>query len=166
MTHSQSSMWRAPIMWVVVGLPLAAIAASVALLVSAIRSGGADAIADHVQESGQVQTSNLDPDLHARQLGLSAVVRIQDGVLEVLPVRGNFDRMAMLRLSLRHPVRAGLDRDRMLKPDRFGWSASDVLDSSHDWNVQLASTDGSWRITGRLAKGQHALLLTPAFGAP
>ena len=165
MTNNNPAMWRAPIMWLVVGLPIAAIVASVALLVSAIRTGGADAIADRVQETGQVQVADLDPDMRAQQLGLSAVVRIQDGVFEVLPVHGSFDRAASLRLSLRHPVRAGLDRTRTLNPDQHGWRASDVLDSSHDWNVQLASEDGRWRILGRLPKGQHAALLRPAWVA-
>lgn len=164
MTNSKPNMWRAPIMWLVVGLPIAAIAASVALLVSAIRSGGSDAIADHVEQTGQAQVADLDPDTHAQQLGLSAVVRIQDGMLEVLPVNGCFDHATSLHLSMHHPIQAGLDLGNTLRPDSLGWSARATPDLSHDWNVQLASENGDWRIQGRLPKGQHAVYLKPAFG--
>lgn len=164
MTMGTPNMWRAPIMWLVVGLPVAAVAASMALLSSAIRSGGSDAIADHVQQTGQAQVANLDPDMRAQQLGLSAVVRIENGVLEALPVNGRFDRAASLHLSLRHPIQAELDRDQTLRPGNLGWRTETAPDLSHDWNVQLASESGDWRIQGRLPKGQHAVYLKPAFG--
>ena len=154
-----------PVLWLAIGLPIAAIAASFGLLYSAIHSGGADAIADHVDATGEQQVADLNPDLRAQQLGLSAIVRIDHGVLQALPVGGNFDRAATLHLSLLHPVQAHLDLERKLRPDKFGWSVAAVPDSGHDWIVQLAPDDGRWRIRGRLPKGQFAVLLKPSFDA-
>jgi hypothetical protein len=103
--------------------------------------------------------------MRAQQLGLSAIVRIDHGVLQALPVGGSFDRAATLHLSLLHPVQSQLDLERKLRPDKFGWSVASAPDSSHDWIVQLASADGRWRIRGRLPKGQLAVLLKPSFDA-
>lgn len=164
MTTDRPNMRREPIMWLVWGLPAAAVAASVALIFSAIESGGSDAITDRVDETGDVHVADLGPDMRAQRLGLSAVVRIQDGKLEVFPVNGNFDHAATLRVSLQHPIQAGLDLGRTLRPNDLGWSVAAAPDLSHDWNVQLASENGDWRIQGRLPKGQHAVYLKPAFG--
>jgi len=154
-----------PVLWLALGLPAAAILASFGLLYSAIQSGGADAIADHVDATVEQQVSDLNPDLRAQQLGLSAIVRMDHGVLQALPVGGNFDRKATLRLTLLHPVQSHLDLERKLRPDKFGWSVATAPDSSHDWIVQLASDDGRWRIRGRLPRGQFAVLLKPSFDA-
>jgi len=151
-----------PVLWLAIGLPIAAILASFGLLYSAIHSGGADAIADHVDATGEQQVADLNPDLRAQELGLSAIVRIDHGMLQALPVGGSFDRSATLHLSLLHPVQARLDLERKLRPDKFGWSVAGAPDGSHDWIVQLAPDDGSWRIRGRLPKGQLAVLLKPA----
>jgi len=154
-----------PVLWLAIGLPIAAIAASFGLLYSAIHSGGADVIADHVDATGEQQVADIGPDLRAQQLGLSAIVRIDHGVLQALPVGGSFDRTATLRLSLLHPFQAKLDLDRTLRPDRFGWSVAATPGSGHDWIVQLAPGDGRWRIRGRLPRGQLAVLLKPSFDA-
>lgn len=165
MNATNSDLRFNPVLWLAIGLPIAAIAASFGLLYSAIHSGGSDAIADHVDATGEQQVANLSPDLRAQQLGLSAIVRIDHGVLQALPVTGRFDRAARLRLSLLHPIRAQLDLDRILRPDNFGWSVAAAPDGGHDWIVQLAADDGRWRIRGRLPKGHLAVLLKPSFGA-
>ncbi len=163
MNSIRSKAWFRPELWLVIGLPVAAIAASLALLTSAIESGGADAIADHVVATGEQQVSDINPDLHAQQLGLSAIVRLDHGLLQVLPVSGNFDRNASVQVSLRHPVNARLDLENSLRPDHYGWSIKASPGQNNDWIVQLAATDGSWRIRGRLPKDQRAALLKPAF---
>lgn len=154
-----------PVLWLVIGLPVAAIAASFGLLYSAIHSGGADAIADRVDATGEQQIADLGPDQRARELGLSAIMRIDHGTLQALPVGGSFDRSATLRLSLLHPLQARLDLERTLRPDKFGWSVAAAPDRGHDWIVQLASGDGRWRLRGRLPRGQLAVLLKPSFDA-
>ena len=154
--------WKMPIMWLVIGLPLASIVAGVSLVVIAVRSGGADAVPDDVRRMSQVQTTDLGPDEQARALHLSAVVRMSDGVVEVIPVTGEFRRKAPLQVLLQHPTRAADDVRIDLTPDDGGWRAQQVVDDSHDWIVQLVSTEDGWRLHGRLTKQQHATHLSPA----
>ena len=108
--------WREPMVWLVVALPLVAVIAGFALLVIASRSGSTDAVADRVQRTAQIQVADLGPDARARQLRLSAILRTDGDLVEVLPVSGDFPRDAPLRLALHHPARsatsasAGTDR--------------------------------------------------------
>jgi hypothetical protein len=156
--------WREPMLWLVVALPAASIVAGITLLVLAARGGSVDSVADPVRRTAQVQDLDLGPDERARDLRLSAIVRSQGGVVEVLPVSGPFDRAASLQLALRHPARAALDRSLLLAPHAQGWRAKAALDTGHDWNVQLQARDGRWRLQGRLPAGQHAAYLAPVLG--
>ena len=91
-----------------------------------------------------------------------AIVRSEGGVLEVLPVTGDFDRARPLRIALLHPAKAAADVKLVLDPAETGWRARADIDPTHDWNVHLESQDGSWRLLGRLPKDQHAAHLRPA----
>ena len=157
--------WREPMVWLVFGLPLASVVAGVSLVVTAVRSGGADTVSDDVQRVAQIQTSNLGPDSLASQRKLSAVLRADDGVLEILPATGDFDRKQPLRLTLLHPSQASADQQVELAPTARGWQAESSLDPSHDWVLQLQSVDGSWRLRGRLRGQQHAARLAPSVKA-
>ena len=160
------SPWQEPMVWLIAALPLASVVAAVLLLIAAIRSGGDDAVADPVQRTAQIQVSDLGPDTLARQRQLSAVLRVDAGLVQVFPVSGDFDQGSALVLSLRHPARADADRLLQLEPIATGWQANLALDMGHDWKIQLAPIDGAWRIQGRLPKGQHATRLAPALAAP
>lgn len=158
----QRKPWREPMLWLVFGLPLASIIASVSLVVIAVRSGGADAVRDDVQRVSQIQTSNRGPDDNARQLGLSAVLRADESHVEVIPVTGEFARAAPLQLTLQHPTRAGDDLLLELAPTTTGWTAALPLEDSHDWIVVMAPADGAWRLRGRLPATQRATRLAPS----
>lgn len=158
----RKAFWREPMVWLVFGLPLASIVAGVALVAIAVRSGGADTVSDQVQRVAQVQTADLSMDSVASRRKLSAVLRAQDGVIEVLPATGDFDRARPLRLVLTHPSQARADLRIELAPSTLGWRAQTALDSSHDWSLQLLPADSSWRLRGRLLKQQHAARLGPA----
>lgn len=161
--HVQRSAWREPMVWLVALLPAAAVGAAIALLVSATRSSGNnDVVADQVRRTAQVQVSDLGPDARAKALHLSAVVRSDSGLVEVLPADGDFDRTAELELALHHPTRADLDKELRLTPAANGWRSAGKIDLSHDWNVALVSTDGAWRLKGRWTAQQHAAYLHPA----
>lgn len=152
--------------WLVAGLPLASVIASIALFVSASRSGGSDSIADPVRRTAQMQVADLGPDARAQQLRLTAIVRIDSHLIEVLPVTGSFQRAEPLRIALRHPSRASSDREIILQPGALGWREAVTIENAHDWNVQLSPRDGAWRLQGRLPKGQRAAHLKPALPAP
>lgn len=164
----QRRLWQIPVMWLVVGLPLASVIAGVSLVVIAIRAGGADTVTDQVDRVGQIQTADLGPDDNARQLGLSAVLRLHDGAIDVLPVNGRFDRDQPLQLLLIHPTQAARDQAMQLQPTVSGWRADWPAQNAHDWKLELASADGRWRLRGRLPRQQLAAHLgsSPDEAAP
>jgi hypothetical protein len=164
MNESKQSPWRTPVFWLVVGLPLLSIVAGVGLVVTAVRSGGADVVSDPVRRVSQIQTADLGPDAAAAKAGLSAVLRVEDGVVEVLPATGEFGHDQPLQLLLEHPTRKADDLDLELAPQAVGWRIEQAVDAEHDWVVQLRAADGSWRLQGRLPRQQHATRLAPALG--
>jgi|HigsolmetaAR203D_1030402.scaffolds.fasta_scaffold02654_2 hypothetical protein len=154
--------WKVPAMWLVVGLPLAAVIAGVSLVVIAVRSGGADSVRDDVRRVSQIQVADLGPDEQARRLRLSAVMRVDEGFVEVIPVTGTFQRGEPLQLLLQHPSSEAEDLEATLAPAANGWRGGIEPDPGHDWIVRLSAQDGSWRIHGRLPRGQRAVRLSPS----
>ncbi|KLJ01962.1 FixH family protein [Luteimonas sp. FCS-9] len=162
MKDDKRPLWRIPVMWLVIGLPLASIVAGVGLVVIATRSGGADVVTDDVRRVSQIQTADLGPDARARQMALSAIVRIDESVVEVIPATGTFPRNAALQLVLQHPTQSRDDLQLELAPTETGWRSSTRIDDGHDWILQLAPADGAWRLHGRLPRQQHAARLAPS----
>jgi uncharacterized protein len=177
-TQRSASLWRNPMLWLIVALPTAVIVAGFATLAIAITSGGNDAISDNVRRTAQIQTTELGPDERAAALKLSAVLSVHttDGTqaLEVLPATGVlFDsasiegralRAQPLRLLLQHPTRAAEDRELRLLPTANGWRVAFTLDGSHDWRLQVLPEGGAWRLHARLPAGQRGVLLAPSLG--
>lgn len=161
MSAEQTSKWRNPVMWLVVGLPMLSVVAGVSLVVVATRDT-VDAMPDRVRRTAQIQVADVGPDARALQAGLTAIVRSDAGVLEVLPVTGVFDHALPLRIALLHPTRAADDVTLELGPVETGWRVQADIDPAHDWNVRLQAADGQWRLLGRLPKGQQAAHLRPA----
>ena len=155
--------WREPMVWLVAGLPIASILASIALIVAAVRSGGADTVTDQVQRVAQIQTTDLGPDERAAQRKLSVVFRVDAKGVEIIPVTGDFARTEALELRLIHPSQAAQDRALRIPPGGQGWRLDAVdLDATHDWKLELASPGEHWRIKGRLPAHQLAARLAPA----
>ena len=94
------------------------------------------------------------------------MLRVEDGVVEVLPATGDFPRDQPLQLLLEHPVTQAEDLHLRLAPEGPGWRLQQDVDPRHDWIVQLQAANGSWRLHGRLPRGQHAARLAPSLGAP
>ena len=161
----KKSLWRMPIMWLVVGLPMASNIAGVGLVITAVNTGDADSVTDKVDRMSQIQTTDLGPDNQAQVLKLSAILRVDGGMVEVLPVTGEFKRNAPLRLSLEHPLQAQEDRMLELKPSVHGWQVEADIDETHDWRLQLTPADTQWRLKGRLPRQQHATRLAPSVPA-
>jgi len=158
---------RNPMVWLIVGLPALVIVAAFVTLALAIRSGGSDALPDDVKRTAQIQTADLGPDAFAAAEKLSAVIRIEERAIDILPASGELlktdeVRKRPLRLSLQHPSRAAEDRELELQPVAHGWRVEHTLDLSHDWRVQLVGADARWRLHGRLPKATRATLLQPA----
>jgi len=160
--HDKRHPLREPMVWLVIALPLAAVIASIWLVVQSSRGGSVDSVADDVQRTGQIQTTDLGPDERAAELKLGAVLQSEEGMLRVFPAGGAFDRGQSLRLTLLHPYSEDADQVLTLQPDKLGWYVGHAPDPGHDWNVTLADEAGTWRLRGRLARGRHATHLGPA----
>lgn len=148
--------WHEPMVWLVAGLPLAAVIGSLWLVFEAVRSGNDDAIYDQVQRTGQAQVSDIGPDARAAELKLGAIVQVDSGMLHVFPAGGAFARGDSLHLTLLHPQHQASDRSIDLLPDPTGWHAELTLDAGHDWIVHVTDEKTTWRLRGRLPKGQRA----------
>ncbi len=159
---AKRSGWREPMVWLVAGLPLAAVIGSLWLVYEAVRSGNDDAVYDQVQRTGQAQVADLDADARAAELKLGAVVQIDDATLHVFPAGGAFVRSEPLQMTLLHPQHQASDRSVYLQPDPTGWHADLDLDDSHDWIVHVTDEKTTWRLRGRLPKGQRAAHLGPS----
>lgn len=164
---TQSSPWKQPVVWLVIALVTASVVGGVVMVRVAGSDGPMDAVPDQVRRTGQVQQAELGPDARAAALKLSAVLRVdrKRGLVEVIPVTGEFDRDASLTLSLHHPLHAAEDRVLALAPGETGWRVDALANTGHDWNLQLAPADGAWRLRGRLPRGQQAAHLGPAVDA-
>jgi len=158
----ERSPWREPMVWLMIGLPAASVVVGLALVVAAVRSGGADEVSDDVRSTAQMQVTELGPDARAQAMKLSAVLRLEDAAVDVLPVNGDFVRNQALILTLSHPTDATQDRHFILQPSELGWRIAGDVRASHDWIAQLAPADGRWRLRGRLKAGQRAGYLGPA----
>jgi hypothetical protein len=160
------SPWREPMVWLVFGLPLFAVAASFLLLSQALRGGPDDAVIDTVHHTAQMQVADFGPEENAAALGLSATLLATPTAVTVVPVTGRFDPGVTLRLTLAHPADDDQDRREPLSPAVQGWEGAAIPLDANDWIVRLESADGRWRLRGRLPRGQRAVLLTPALHAP
>lgn len=164
MNENSKSLWSIPVFWLVVGLPALSIVVGVGLVVTSILAGGADEVSDPVQQVSQIQTTDLAMDETAKKMGLSMVLRIEDGVIEVLPATGAIGTNAPLQLWLEHPTRQADDLHLELTQQGPGWRVSRTVGSDHDWIVQLRDANNSWRLRGRLPRQQSATRLAPSLG--
>ncbi|AWV06285.1 FixH family protein [Marilutibacter maris] len=143
---------REPMVWLLIGLPVAAVVAGIATIV--ISSGGSDAVIDPVERTAQIQTVELGPDERARELKLSAVLQVDGQRLLLLPASGAWTRDTTaptvpasagaesgddasaeqrardgtshdrpLTLVLSHPTDAAQDLQVELRPSELGWAA-------------------------------------------
>ena len=158
----ERSPLREPMVWLMIGLPAASVVAAFWLLASSVRSGGADEVGDDVRSTAQMQVTELGPDARAQSMKLSAVLRLEDAAIDVLPVNGEFARNQALILTLSHPTDAKQDRRLILQPSELGWRISGDVRAGHDWIAQLAPADERWRLRGRIKAGQRAAHLGSA----
>jgi hypothetical protein len=161
-----SSPWREPVMWLVVGLPLAVVLASVYLMVKLFGGPPLDAVRDEVQRVSQAQVTDLAPDQRAQQMGIGMLLSVLGDRIEVRMAAGDLPVAGNLRLVLAHPLDASQDRELDLQSAGDAWHATAQLASDHDWNVTLSAADGSWRLRGRLVRNARAAILQPALSAP
>ncbi|WP_169742230.1 FixH family protein [Arenimonas composti] len=149
--------------WLLVGLPLVGVIATLALL--GVGAGlSFDSAPDDVRRSAQVQQRDLAADERALALGHRVTAHLRgDGAFEIaldgLP-DGDY------ALELVHPLEARLDR-RIEVARGAGVVTVADFDRTIAWRLRLAPADGHWRIVGRWDPSAPAadVVLQPAFAA-
>jgi len=145
--------------WLVAGLPLAAVFAGFALLAVAIDPRGVDP-GERVQRVAQVQQADLSADLAASRLSLAAALEIDRDTgrvaVTLVPARDG-----AWVLVLAHPGDARRDRRIALEADGARLVANTAPLEAGAWIATLESHDGALRIAGRVDAGASTARLLP-----
>lgn len=141
-------MSRNPVLWLVIALPLLAVAGSVASMLLAV--GGSDA---PLPERYHWEGSQLDADdarlAVAARRGISAVFGVDAAAGECRVVLQGA-APAELRLTLTHATLAGLDQHVVLQRTGDAYTGRCAPLGQGHWWLELADADGSWLIRQRL----------------
>lgn len=142
--------YRESWVWFVIALPLSAVVAGIGTVV--IATGGSDSlVVDDFNKVGLVARRETARERAAARLGVAAVVSLDRRSGEVTVRLDGADEPASLSLGLFHPTRREFDRTAMLSRDAAGLYRGSVgADVSGRWYVQLADSEGDWRVTGRI----------------
>jgi hypothetical protein len=155
--------FREPMLWLVLGLPAAAVIAGFATLFIAVNNGSSDSVRDRVQRTAQVQTADISADLAAEQLGLSGVLeRTADTGALSLRVEGTALEAARLQLVMSHPTDAAADLEvRLVRNDGRWIGRLPDPAAKNDWLLSVAPEGAAWRLRGRLRAGATEAALVP-----
>lgn len=158
--NTTRSAWREPMVWMLVGLPLAAVVIGFALLFAAVHPGHGDMeTVGKVTKVGRLLVSAEDAQPPAEIPTEGVVLRTKGNVVEVLPMDGDFPRGGKLTLTLSDA--AGEQRTVHLSPSELGWSGVGSLDGDRDWTVRLAPDSGAWLMHGRWMPRARSIRLMP-----
>lgn len=156
------SAWREPMVWVLVGLPLASVVIGFALLFAAVHPGREDAeTVGHVVKVGKllVSAEASEPSSEVETAGL--VLRTKGDMVEAVPVDGEFPRGGKLILKLTSADSSTGGRTIQLSPSELGWRGVGSMDGDHDWTVQLSPDNAAWLLQGRWTQQAHSIRLMP-----
>ncbi|WP_430387709.1 hypothetical protein [Dyella sp. 20L07] len=161
MNRTRSS-WREPMVWMLVGLPLASVAIGFALLFAAVSPGREDMeTVGKVTKVGKLlvsaQASKSATEVETKGL----VLRMKGDMIEALPTDGEFPRGGKLILTLVSSSPTEEGRSYQLVPSELGWRGVGSLDGDHDWMVQLAPDNASWLLHGRWTPQARSIRLMP-----
>jgi hypothetical protein len=144
------SWYRVPMVWLLIALPLSAVAGGFTTLWLAIRSNDGLVVDDYYRRGIEINRV-LDRDHAAAERGISARLQLDDARRHMrielnLPAT---QRPARLRVQWLHATRQGYDRRFTLVPDVHGAYRAPLtgLVPGH-YYVQLAADD--WRLLGSL----------------
>lgn len=156
------AFWREPMVWLVLGLPLATLLASAAMIALALRDP-ADASGSVTHRIAQMQMEDLSADREAARRGLQARFHADAARGELRIVfEPDVAALQTLELALRHPTRADSDRIVPLRRDGLQWHGQTrPWAATQAWDLQLVDGAGVWRLRGRLMPASSMAVLTP-----
>lgn len=155
---------REPMMWLVVGIPLASVVAGIAMITIASRAS-VDNVAEPFRRIGKAQTVEMSRDHRAMQLGTSAALSVGANGRDLVVTLERAEA-AVLELKLVHPIEQRFDVDLKLvavAPGRFAGTLAQPLAPAR-WDLELGDIGHTWRIVGQLEAGRDGARLVPALG--
>jgi hypothetical protein len=157
------SPWRPHVLWLVLGLPAATLAAS-ALMIHLALQDPADSSGGRTQRIAQIQMEDLGPDLEASRRRVRATMQAnpESGSIRVLFDRDLADTR-VLELAMLHPSRTSEDRRVILVQVGSTWRGhTSPWPADQRWAIRLADAAGGWRIAGRWTPPSVEASLVPA----
>lgn len=155
---------REPMMWLVVGIPLASVIAGIAMITIASRAS-VDNVAEPFRRIGKAQTVEISRDQRAMQLGTAAMLSVGASGRDLVVTLERAEA-AVLELKLVHPIEQRQDVDLRLvavAPGRFVGTLDQPLPAAR-WDLELGDIGHTWRIVGQLEAGRDGARLVPALG--
>lgn len=154
--------WREPMLWLVVGIPVAVIIASIGMILLALHEP-ADATGESTRRIAQVQWEDLSWDREAARLQLRVFVEARASAGEVrVRLPSGHAMAADLTLAMRHPTIAAHDRTVSLVLEGDTWlGRTSPWIADQAWNIELTAPTQRWRVRGRLARGASHVDLVP-----
>jgi len=156
--------WKERMLWLVIGLPIAAVAASFATLMIASHDPDDLVEASYVKTGLAVQAPDQLALQEAASLGLQMEVRHQGEQLILTPLAGDIQDQ-QLRLRLIHPTQADLDVDIVVYRTNQGYAAPLPKQEGVTGKRQVVLTDEAsrWRLQGEWSAPFDQPLLLSAF---
>ncbi len=156
-----------PMLWLVLGIPLATVIAGVFTIAMTSGGIGIHTVGDNVKRTAQVQVADLSIDQNAANLQMRSVLTVDRKnhtvVVEIESMTGNDASItAAPILRFEHPAQDQYDIDVVLKENMYSFIGQADLSSAAHWRVILSSTDNRWRLIGRLEKSADRIVLEPA----
>ncbi len=157
--------------WLVMIPPAGGVFAGLTLLFTALSSPNPMVVDDYGRIARYTE-ARMERDRAAAELGLSAELRVFAATdpeaaaqrVEMVIVSPRERLPVTLNLALRHPTRAELDREVLLRYDGDAYRATvDDLGPGR-YYLQLEPDTRSWRLTGELGAERSRVSMKPPFG--
>lgn len=140
--------WRHPWPWFLMVLPMSAVIGGIVTIWLAT-SNADDLVSDDYYKDGLAIRQVVERDTRAEQLGLSAKLDVQAGILKV-DLAGQLPTdIDHLKLQLIHPTQAGQDIALTLKTvGKHEFISPLPALTAGRYQIRLEPPDRSWRLTG------------------
>ena len=154
--------WRSvPLMWFVVGLPLAVVVAAFITLAIAIRSAD-DVVRDDFRKEGLAIYADPARDAAAVEAGVQALLEVQAGgtiSVSLALARGELPDGLVIVLS--HATRAEYDQMVPLRPQDGRYVGRGEALAPGRWYVEITPPGREWRLKGDFRDAAAGLQLAP-----
>jgi hypothetical protein len=152
--NAENTLAQANLPWYEQGWPwflilwpaLAVVAGITTLVISTVTFDGT--VTDDYYKEGQTIMKKIDRLELAHSLGLSAHVKVGDGIADI-QLSAKQDLPSSIYLTFIHPTRAGMDQEVLLPKGVDGtYSGSFPPLRPGNWKVQIEDESRTWRMNG------------------